>query len=123
MMRPPSCAAFGAKVDDPVGRLDHLDVVFDHEHRVAGLDETVQHLQEQLDVGEMQPGRRFVEQIEGPAGALLDQFAGELDPLGLAAGERGRRLAELHIVQSHRRAACAACRQSAGMFSKWVRAS
>ena len=77
-------------------------VVLDHEHRVAGLDEAVQHLQEQLDVGKVQPGRRFVQQVERPAGALLDQFPGELDPLGLAAGERGRRLAELHVVQPHR---------------------
>ena len=32
---------------------------------------------------------------------ILDQFAGELHPLGLAAGERGRRLAELHVVEPH----------------------
>ena len=78
---------------------------------------------QQLDVGEVQPGRRLVEQIERPAGALLDQFAGELDPLGLAAGERGRGLAELHVVQAPRRAASAACRRWPGMFSKCARAS
>ena len=56
---------------------------------------------QQLDVGEVQAGGRLVEQVERPAGALLDQLAGELDPLGLAAGERGRGLAELHVVQPH----------------------
>ena len=56
---------------------------------------------QQFDVGEVQAGGRLVEQVERPAGALLDQFAGELDALGLAAGERGRRLAELHVVQAH----------------------
>ena len=42
------------------------------------------------DVVEVQAGGRLVEEVERPAGALLDQLAGELDPLGLAAGERGR---------------------------------
>ena len=39
---------------------------------------SVQHLQQQLDVGEVQAGGRLVEQIEGAAGAFLHQFAGEL---------------------------------------------
>ena len=94
-------AAFRPQVDDPVGRLDHVEIVLDDQHRVAGVDEVVQHLQQQLDVGEVQAGGRLVEQVERPAGALLDQFAGQLDPLGLAAGERGRRLAELHVVEPH----------------------
>src|SRR6266446_1706325 len=37
-------AAFGAEVDDPVGGLDHIDVVLDHHHRVAGVAQPVQHL-------------------------------------------------------------------------------
>ena len=56
---------------------------------------------QQFDVGEVQAGGRLVEQVERPAGAFLDQFAGELHPLGLAAGERRRRLAELHVVEPH----------------------
>ncbi len=88
-------APFGPQVDDPVGRFDHVQIVLDHQHRVAGVDEVVQHLQQHLDVGEVQAGRRLVEQVERLAGALLHQLAGQLDPLGLAAGERRRRLAEL----------------------------
>ena len=63
-------AAFGAEVDDPVGRLDDVEIVLDHQHRVAGVDEVVQHLQQQLDVGEVQAGRRLVEQVERAAGAI-----------------------------------------------------
>ena len=33
------CATFGPHVDHPVGRLDHVQVVLDHDHRVARLDE------------------------------------------------------------------------------------
>ena len=87
---PAAGAPFGPEVDDPVGRLDDVEIVLDHQHRVAGIDEVVQHLEQQLDVGEVQAGGRLVEQIERAAGALLDQFAGQLDALGLAARERGR---------------------------------
>ena len=33
----PAAAArpFGPQIDDPVGRLDHIEVVLDHDHRVA----------------------------------------------------------------------------------------
>ena len=94
-------APLGPKVDDPVGRLDHLDVVLDHQHGIAGGHETLQNIEEQLDIGEVQAGGGLVQQVEGPAGALLDQLAGELDALGLAAGEGRRRLAELHVIQPH----------------------
>ena len=36
------------------------------------------------------------------AGRLFHQLASQLDPLRFAAGERGRRLAELHVVEAHR---------------------
>ena len=69
-------AAFGAEVDDPVGRLDDVEVVLDDQHRVAGVDEVVQHLQQQLDVGEVQAGRRLVEQVQRAAGATSSPARG-----------------------------------------------
>ena len=42
----PTCRSpFGAEVDDPVGRFDHFEVVFDHEYGVALLDEKVEYSQ------------------------------------------------------------------------------
>ena len=32
---PARLAAFGSEVDDPIGGLDHVQVVFDHHHRIA----------------------------------------------------------------------------------------
>ena len=98
---PPAIAPFRAQVDDPVGRLDDFQIVFDNEHGVAGIDKAVQDVEEQPDVGKVEAGCRFVEHVEGLTGALLDQFAGEFDPLGFAAGERRRGLAELHVVEAH----------------------
>ena len=96
---PPALAALGAEVDDPVGLLDHVEVVLDHEHRVARVDQPLQHLEQLLDVGEVQAGRRLVEDVERPAGRDLAELLGELDALRLAAGERRRRLAELDVVE------------------------
>ena len=98
---PAAVAALGPQVDDPVGRLDHVQVVFDDQHRVAGVDKVVQDLEQQLDIGKMQARRRLVQQVQRPAGAAFDQLARQLDPLGLATGQRRRRLAQLHIVQAH----------------------
>ena len=97
--RPPGVAAARAEVDDPVGGGDGVEVVLDQHDRVAGVDEPVQLAQQQRDVGRVQPGGGLVEQVERvPAPGPL-QLGGELDPLGLAAGELGGRLAEPQVAQ------------------------
>ena len=57
-------AALGAEVDDVVGALDDVEVVLDDDHGVARLDQPVEHLEELLDVGEVQAGGRLVEDVE-----------------------------------------------------------
>ena len=80
-----------AEVDDPVGvRHDRL-VVLDHDHRLARVDQPVEQAEQLLDVGQVQAGGRLVEDVDA---ALLGHLGGELQPLALAAGERGERLAD-----------------------------
>ena len=86
---PATGTAFGTDIDHPVGRFDHVEIVFDDQHRIAGVDKVLQHFQQQLDVGKMQTGRRFVQHVQCFAGAALDQFAGQLDSLGFTARQRG----------------------------------
>ena len=93
-------AAFGAEVDDPVGGLDHFEIVLDHHHGVAALDQLVQHFQQLRHVVEMQAGGRLVENIERAAGGALGQLLGELDALRLAAGQRRRLLADMDVVEA-----------------------
>ena len=99
----PAAAApsFGTEINDPVGRLDHVEIVLDDQHGVARIGEIVEHFEQHLDVGEVQPGGRLVEEIERAAGALFDQLAGQLDPLRLAPGKSRRWLAELEVIESH----------------------
>src|SRR5439155_13135151 len=94
-----SLAALGPEVDDPVRLLDHIEVVLDHEHRVARVDEALQRLEQLLDVREMEAGRRLVEDVERATGRDLAELRRELDALRLAARERRRRLAELDVVE------------------------
>ena len=93
-------AGLRAEVDDPVGRLDDVEIVLDDDDRVAEIDQAVQHVEQLADVVEVQAGRRFVEQVERLAGAGPGQFGGELHALGLAAGQRRRRLAERHVAEA-----------------------
>src|SRR4051812_42101479 len=61
-------AAFGAEVDDVVGGFDDVEVVFDDDDGVAGVDELLEDVEELVDVGEVEAGGRFVEDVDGLAG-------------------------------------------------------
>src|SRR3546814_7824551 len=86
---------------DPVRGLDHVQVVLDHYDRVAVGAQLVQHREQVFDVVEVQAGGGLVEDVKRapcvPSGQLLRQF----HALRLAAGQRGRRLAELDVAQAH----------------------
>ena len=118
MMRAAARAALRTEVDDPVGGLDHVEVVLDHDDRVAVVAQPVQHGEQQLDVVEVQAGRRLVEDVERAAGVALRQLERELHALRLAAGQRRRRLAERDVAEARRRAASASLRATAGTGSK-----
>ena len=110
-------AALGTEVDDPVRGLDHVQVVLDHDHRVAAIDQRVRAPSSSLlDVVEVQSGGRLVQDVERAARwrACASSVA-ELDALRLAAGERGGRLAEMDVAEPDRRRACRALRAICGM--------
>ena len=54
-------AGFGAHVDDPVGGFDHVEVVFDDEHGIAEVDESLEHFEEFSDIVEVKACGGFVE--------------------------------------------------------------
>ena len=56
-------SAFGPQVDHPIRALDDVEMVFDHDHRVAGVDETVQHPEQRAHVGDVEPGGRRVQNV------------------------------------------------------------
>src|SRR5215211_6805741 len=54
--RSAAVAPLGAEVDDPVRRLDDVEVMLDDEDRVSTIDEPVQYLEQEPDVLEVEPG-------------------------------------------------------------------
>ena len=91
--------ALGAEVDQPVGAFDYIEVMLNHQHGIAAVAQCFEHLNQLMDIGEVQPGGRFVENVECFAGRLFAQLGGELDALGLAAGERGGGLTEAKVAE------------------------
>src|SRR4029450_8222879 len=87
---------------DPVRRGDDVEVVLDHDHAVALLDEAVEDLDQLRDVVEVEARRRLVEQEEEPPAARLEALPRELEALRLAARERVERLAEREVAEAER---------------------
>src|SRR5918996_4936316 len=94
----PAAVVTGARpeVDDPVGVGHDGQVVLDHDHRSAGVDEPIEQAEQLLDVGEVEAGGRLVENVDV---ALLRHLRGQLEPLPLAAGQRGQRLSERQVAE------------------------
>src|ERR1700723_999988 len=93
--------AFGSQIHDPVGRLDDVQIVFDHDDRVALIAQALQYHQQLWDVGEVQTGGRFIENVERASGGALRKFLRQFHPLRLAAGERGCALTQPHVRETH----------------------
>ena len=96
-----AAAAFRPEVDHPVGPLHHVEVVLHHEYRVARFHEPLEHREQLPDVGHVEARRRLIEHVERFSCRAFCQLTRQFHPLGLAARERGRRLAEMQIVEPH----------------------
>src|ERR687897_3629243 len=93
-------AALGTEVDDVVCGPDHIQVVLDDDDGVPRVHEPVQYGEQLLHVREVEPGRRLVQDVDGPARRPLAQLARQLYALRLAAGESGRRLPEPDVAEA-----------------------
>lgn len=74
-------ARAGADIDYPVAGRDHAHVVLDQNHRVAAFDKGIQLRDQAVDVGRMQSGGRFIQNVERIALLGPLQFSGEFDAL------------------------------------------
>ena len=59
--------AFRPEIDDEVRALDHVEIVLDDDHRVAETDEPLQHIQQLVNVGEVQTRGGLVEDVNRSA--------------------------------------------------------
>src|SRR5690606_22816163 len=91
-----------AKVDDPVGGFDDIEVVFDHDNGMSFFHQCVQGGQEFFDIMKMQAGRWL---IENKYNMIVFIFPSEkrsqFYTLSFTAGKCTRRLAESDISKTH----------------------
>jgi hypothetical protein len=82
---PAAGAPLGAKIDKVIGGFDHIQVVLDNDHRIPVIHQTMEHIQELLDIDEVQARGRLVDDLKGASRSHLAELARQFDPLGLAA--------------------------------------
>ena len=73
---PPFGPAFGSQVDDPVGAFDHIQIVLDHNDRIARVNQLLKNTHQFADIIKMQAGRGFVEDVKGTARRSFREFPG-----------------------------------------------
>lgn len=59
---------FRTKIDDPVGALDDVQIVLNYEYGVATICESLEYLQEPLNVCEVQTCGRLIQDVHGLSG-------------------------------------------------------
>ena len=118
MIRPPALPPSGAQINDVVGALDEIEVVLDDNDGVARIHQLLQHLDQAVDIRNVQAGGGLVEDIDRLAGAAAGQLIGQLDTLRLAAGEGGSALAQRSHNQGPRPTGSATCGRS---WAGWQR--
>src|SRR5215211_9261680 len=89
----------GSEVDHVVCGPDHIQVVLDDDDGVPRVHEPVQDGEQLLDVREVKPRRRLIQDVDGLARSPLAQLARQLYALRFAARERGRRLSEPYVAE------------------------
>ena len=94
-------ATFGAEVDNVVGNLDDIEVVFDNNNRISLVNQLVKHLDKATNILEMESRGRLVENIERTARFTLREFCREFYTLALTTRQSCARLAEREISQTH----------------------
>ena len=67
---------FWAKVNDPIGTADHIEVVLDHQDRVALIHQPLHHIHQLVHIKEAEAGGGLVDQIKGFASSPLGKLGG-----------------------------------------------
>ena len=90
-----------AQIDNPVGALDHIQVVFDNHDAIAEATQAIQAVHKLADIFKVQARRRFVKQVKRLTCTRAAQFRGNLDTLRLSPAQRCRRLSQSQVTEPH----------------------
>ena len=76
-----------AKVDEVVGGVEDVEVMFDDDDGVSFVDEGLEDGEELGDVVGVKADGGFVKEVEGFSGIPFGEFAGKADPSSFSSGE------------------------------------
>ena len=85
---PAAFAPFGAEVDHPIGRFHNVEIMLNHDHGVAEIDQSEKNVKQVADIMRVKPRGRFVKYVKRFSRFDFRKFGRELDPLGFTAGKR-----------------------------------
>ena len=88
-----------AQFHHPVGKLEGLAVVTDHDHGAPDLQQFAELAVQMFFFMRMEPRTGFIEDIKHAADGVLQQI-GDLDALPLAAGKRGHGAMQGQVTQA-----------------------
>ena len=77
--------AFRPHIYNMVRGLYHIEVMLYYDNSVASVCQTVEYVDELVDIRRVQPGRRLVEDIKSTSRSAFAQLRGELDALRFAS--------------------------------------
>jgi len=92
--------SFWTEVNDPIGGLYDFQVVFNDDDGVAHVNEPMQDIEQTLNIVEMQPDSRLIQNVKRPSSCPPTQLARQLHPLSLTAAECRRRLTKFYVTQT-----------------------
>ena len=93
--------AFRTHIDNIIRCLYHIQIMFDNDHSIAALRQTLQDLHQLVYIRKMQTCGRLIQNIHRLSGASLTQLRCQLNPLCLTAGQCGGRLPQTDIGQAY----------------------
>ena len=89
------------QVDNPVGALDHIQVVFDNHDAVAEATQAIQAVHKLADIFKVQARRRFVKQVKRLTCTRAAQFRSNFNALRLSPAKCCRRLTQSEVTEAH----------------------
>src|SRR5262249_34037564 len=97
-------------IEDPIRLGHYVQIVFDHDCRVTGLDESVQYVDQLFDIRHVQAHGRLIEHVQRvlrlhtwpgtDVAAHLRELCNKLDALCFAAGQRWALLTQGQVPQA-----------------------
>ena len=99
--RSAAVSPFGTEVDDVVGALDNVQIVFNDNYGVACIAQALQNLKQLGNVGRVQTRGGLVKNIHRSAGGALGKLGGKLDALCLTTRNGGCGLTDFDISETY----------------------